>query len=308
VAIEAARRELTGSQGNIAVVIVSDGEGLDNPARAATEMKNAFEGTVCFYPILVGDSAQGKKRLETVAAVNACGFLSTSEGVMSGQGLDDFLTKVLLRQNPDQDGDGVGDPCDNCPEKANPDQADGDGDGRGDACDNCPNMANPEQEDGDGDGVGDCCDNCPNMANSGQEDCDGDGLGDACDRCPGTPKGVTVDEKGCGKIGEVLFELDKWEVREQYYPMLDGLAEALKACANGRVEVRGHTCTLWTAVYNMDLSLNRAEEVKSYLVKKGVAADQIAVKAFGLTKPVASNATEEQRKLNRRAELAQVPQ
>jgi hypothetical protein len=43
----------------------------------------------------------------------------------------------------DRDGDGVCDADDNCPDVANPDQADGDGDGIGDACDPCtgPSLA-----------------------------------------------------------------------------------------------------------------------------------------------------------------------
>jgi len=58
----------------------------------------------------------------------------------------------------DSDGDGVADPCDNCPSDPNPDQLDVDADGVGDACDNCPTAPNPKQEDPDGDGIGLACD------------------------------------------------------------------------------------------------------------------------------------------------------
>jgi hypothetical protein len=94
----------------------------------------------------------------------------------------------------DTDNDGVIDCQDNCPQAANPDQADTDGDGIGDACDpdidndgvanaqdNCPTVYNPNQQDSDSDGIGNACDNCPNTANSDQKDTDGDGIGDACD-------------------------------------------------------------------------------------------------------------------------------
>lgn len=57
---------------------------------------------------------------------------------------------------------------------------DTDGDGVCDAVDNCPNVANPNQADQDGDHVGDACDNCPTVANPGQEDSDHNGIGDAC--------------------------------------------------------------------------------------------------------------------------------
>ncbi|WP_428269633.1 OmpA family protein, partial [Haliangium sp.] len=70
----------------------------------------------------------------------------------------------------DRDGDGIDDGDDNCPEVANADQADQDGDGLGDACD-----------DSDGDGIVDGDDNCPRAPNQGQLDFDNDGVGDACD-------------------------------------------------------------------------------------------------------------------------------
>ncbi len=71
----------------------------------------------------------------------------------------------------DTDEDGVPDPQDVCPMRADPDQADLDGDGQGDACD----------EDVDGDGATNAQDNCPLTPNPEQRDADGDAIGDACD-------------------------------------------------------------------------------------------------------------------------------
>lgn len=78
----------------------------------------------------------------------------------------------------DSDSDGYGDPghpentCpdDNCPDVYNPDQADNDGDGLGDVCD----------DDDDNDGTSDVIDNCQFTYNPSRNDWDGDGVGDAC--------------------------------------------------------------------------------------------------------------------------------
>jgi OOP family OmpA-OmpF porin len=53
----------------------------------------------------------------------------------------------------------------------------------------------------------------------------------------------------------------------------------------------------------MQLSKDRANSVKTYLVNSGVAASKIVTKGYGETRPVASNATEEGRQQNRRVEI-----
>ncbi len=113
-----------------------------------------------------------------------------------------------LRLPEDADRDRVPDQDDNCPGRANPDQADFDHDGRGDACDNCLEIPNPTQRDLDSEGRGDDCDDdrdgdgvanttdaCPSdyvagraqasVLGGGGPDSDGDGTPDDCDRCPG---------------------------------------------------------------------------------------------------------------------------
>nr|HEX4314556.1 thrombospondin type 3 repeat-containing protein [Kofleriaceae bacterium] len=132
----------------------------------------------------------------------------------------------------DQDGDGVGDVCDDCPTAFNPNQSDVNANGVGDVCDddadgdgvpngsdNCPLVANPDQADQDEDGVGDACDNCPTIPNSDQADINGDGVGNACedtdgdgvldgvDNCPTVPNADQTDSNGNG-IGDACEDLN----------------------------------------------------------------------------------------------------
>jgi outer membrane protein OmpA-like peptidoglycan-associated protein len=103
----------------------------------------------------------------------------------------------------------------------------------------------------------------------------------------------------------VHFDFDKATVRPDAYPILDEAVEMLTTHENENVTIvsEGHADSIGSAKYNMGLSRRRAEAVRNYLVKHGIAGNRIKIQAYGETKPVASNKTAEGRAMNRRVEI-----
>lgn len=124
---------------------------------------------------------------------------------------------------------------------------------------------------------------------------------------PEAPRVVQPPAPGpCELLDEALrlvvqFDLNKWDIKPEYYSRLDRIAELMIECPSAQVQIDGHTCNIWTEKYNMKLSLMRATEVMKYLVNRGVGSRQLTVTGHGLTSPSASNKTEDGRSSNRRA-------
>ncbi len=67
-----------------------------------------------------------------------------------------------------------------------------------------------------------------------------------------------------------------------------------------KIEISGHTDNVGGAEYNQKLSERRAQTVRQQLIFKGIPADRITAKGYGLTRPIADNSTPEGRRTNRR--------
>jgi len=134
-------------------------------------------------------------------------------------------------------------------------------------------------------------------------DNDGDGICDKDDQCPNTPKGAKVDYRGCWVLGDVFFDFDKSNIKPRFYPELDAVVKVLNKNPSVKVRIEGNTDNIGTAKYNMGLSKRRANSVMEYLVKAGIDKNRLSTIGYGFSKPIATNATDEGRALNRRVEL-----
>jgi outer membrane protein OmpA-like peptidoglycan-associated protein len=136
-------------------------------------------------------------------------------------------------------------------------------------------------------------------------DADQDGVCDDRDVCPSTPLGAPVDGRGCWIAAySQFFDFDKAVVKREFHPRLEYAAKLIiDNPAIPEITIAGHTDSVGSDQYNLDLGRRRAEAVRDLLVKFGAPAAKLTVESFGKSMPIADNATEEGRAKNRRVEF-----
>ena len=96
---------------------------------------------------------------------------------------------------------------------------------------------------------------------------------------------------------------DKAVVKDKYRNEIKKVADFMKTYPNTKAVIEGHTDNINTAAYNQKLSEARANSVRQYLISNfGIKASRLAAVGYGLTKPIASNNTEEGKQKNRRVQ------
>lgn len=105
------------------------------------------------------------------------------------------------------------------------------------------------------------------------------------------------------RINNIFFETGKAALKSSSFPELDRVAKFLIENPDIKIEIGGHTDNVGKEASNMKLSQARADAVALYLISKGAAATNVVSKGYGLTKPVATNATAIGKAQNRRVEF-----
>jgi len=107
-------------------------------------------------------------------------------------------------------------------------------------------------------------------------------------------------------IRGINFQQDSDMLTHESTLILDAVATTLNARPMHKLQVIGHTSAEGDADYNLKLSKRRAKAVRDWLIYRGVPAENLGFSGYGEMYPLASNATDAGRFLNRRVELAPV--
>lgn len=123
--------------------------------------------------------------------------------------------------------------------------------------------------------------------------------------------GVSVTRDGENIIlnmpGSITFDTDSYQLKSQFSPVLESVAEVLKEYKSTMIQVGGHTDSTGSVQYNMLLSQQRAQSVANALGRAGVEQVRMDIVGFGPHQPVASNDSASGRSQNRRVELTLLP-
>lgn len=103
-------------------------------------------------------------------------------------------------------------------------------------------------------------------------------------------------------LRDIFFDHDKTILKSASFPELKKLVGILKDDPSLLLEIRGHTDNQGTSRYNRALSKKRAEAVRQYLVRSGIAKNRVLARGYGADMPIADNASAAGRAQNRRVE------
>jgi outer membrane protein OmpA-like peptidoglycan-associated protein len=260
---------------------------------------------------------------------------SDGDGLTDGSEVRQHTTNPLRE---DSDGDGLKDGEEITRHGTDPMKADSDGDGLKDGDEVLQHRTDPLKADTDADGLNDGDEVVKYHTDVFKLDTDGDGLSDGdevtkhrTDPLKRDTDGGTVDDgvevaRGSDPLAPsddvppkkeelkievgraivldgIVFATGKREITPASESVLEIAFNTLAQNPDITVEIQGHTDNTGSRGTNTRLSQARADAVKAWLVKKGIAADRMTTRGYGPDKPIADNTTREGRQKNRRIEF-----
>lgn len=112
-----------------------------------------------------------------------------------------------------------------------------------------------------------------------------------------TPVGEAI------RLSRLIFAQGKAHIQKESFQELDEVVEMMKDNEKIVIQLEGHTDNMGNARANLELSEERVEAVKRYLVRKGISKGRVKTKAFGGTRLLTNDTSPEGRNANRRVEL-----
>ena len=105
------------------------------------------------------------------------------------------------------------------------------------------------------------------------------------------------------RLKNIIFQLGKSELQPESYGELDKLVRQLKKYRQVEILLEGHTDITGDIEENIQLSLERVNSCKKYLVIKGIEGRRIQTKGYGSARPLKRSGSEKEREINRRVEF-----
>jgi len=105
------------------------------------------------------------------------------------------------------------------------------------------------------------------------------------------------------RLDNIFFELNSSDLKDESVVELNKIIKFMATNPFLVIEIGGHTDNSGFKAYNLNLSDNRARSVKDALVQRGIPSDRIQTKGYGMSVPLNTNSSEQERALNRRTEL-----
>lgn len=105
------------------------------------------------------------------------------------------------------------------------------------------------------------------------------------------------------KLENLIFDRGSSRITPDSFSELDDLARWLDERSDKIIQLEGHTDFQGNDKANMELSQERVDAVKEYLVNKGIDKRRVKTKAFGGTQPITKERTDEAKEMNRRVEV-----